>query len=51
MEETGVADANLYVDKQSGKNFARPQYKALIQRLKPGDLLYIMSIDRLGRNR
>ena len=41
---------NIYMDKQSGKDFNRPQYKKLIRRLKKGDLLYIKSIDRLGRN-
>lgn len=41
---------NIYTDKQSGKDFNRPQYKRLTQKLKNGDLLYIMSIDRLGRN-
>ena len=43
----GTAD---FVDKQSGKDFERPQYKSLLKKLKPGDLLYILSIDRLGRN-
>ncbi len=38
------------MDKQSGKDFDRPQYKKLVKKLKPGDLLYILSIDRLGRN-
>lgn len=41
---------NIYVDKQSGKDFARPQYQRLMRRLKKDDLLYIKSIDRLGRN-
>lgn len=41
---------NLFVDKQSGKDFDRPAYKRLLRKLKAGDLLYIMSIDRLGRN-
>lgn len=41
---------NIYMDKQSGKDFDRPQYKKLTRELKSGDLLYIMSIDRLGRN-
>ena len=41
---------NLYVDKQSGKDFNRPQYQKLIKKLKKDDVLYIMSIDRLGRN-
>ena len=38
------------MDKQSGKDFDRPQYKRLVRRLRPGDLLYVQSIDRLGRN-
>ena len=45
-----VPERNIYMDKQSGKDFERPQYKKLVERLKPGDLLYILSIDRLGRN-
>lgn len=43
-------EKNIYRDKQSGKDFERPQYKKLIKRLRQGDLLYILSIDRLGRN-
>ena len=45
-----VAKQNIYMDKQSGKDFDRPQYKKLLKRLKPGDLLTVQSIDRLGRN-
>lgn len=41
---------NIYTDKQSGKDFERPQYKKLIKKLRCGDLLYVLSIDRLGRN-
>lgn len=41
---------NIYKDKQSGKDFERPQYKKMLKKLKAGDLLYILSIDRLGRN-
>ena len=41
---------NIYMDMQSGKDFNRPQYKKLVKRLRRGDLLYIHSIDRLGRN-
>ena len=41
---------NIYIDKQSGKDFDRPKYKKLLKRLKRGDLLYVKSIDRLGRN-
>lgn len=50
MSEKNIPQRNIYIDKQSGKDFERPQYKRLVQRLKPGDLLYILSIDRLGRN-
>ena len=46
----GLEDSNIYIDKQSGKNFDRPQYKKLYRKLKKGDILYIKSIDRLGRN-
>ena len=50
MDENNVPKSNVYIDKQSGKDFDRPQYKKLVRKLKPGDLLYILSIDRLGRN-
>jgi len=50
MKEMGVSDENIFADKQSGKDFNRPQYKRLIRKLKRDDLLYIKSIDRLGRN-
>lgn len=50
MNAKGVPKQNLYIDKQSGKDFERPQYKQLMKRLRAGDLLYILSIDRLGRN-
>ena len=45
-----VVPSNIFIDKQSGKSFERPQYKRLVKKLKYGDLLYILSIDRLGRN-
>ena len=45
-----VAKKNIYIDKQSGKDFDRPQYKKLVRKLKKDNLLYIKSIDRLGRN-
>lgn len=48
--EKGVELEQIYIDKQSGKNFERPRYKTLLKQLKEGDLLYILSIDRLGRN-
>ncbi len=50
LREKTVPDKNIYIDKQSGKNFDRPQYQKLIKKLKRGDLLYVLSIDRLGRN-
>ena len=50
LQEAGVAAEHIYVDKQSGKDFHRPQYRRLVRRLRCGDLLYILSIDRLGRN-
>ena len=50
MRDEGISEGNIFVDKKSGKNFDRPEYKKLIRRLKEGDLLYVLSIDRLGRN-
>ena len=50
LSDEGVRNENIYVDKVSGKNFERPQYQRLLKELKEGDLLYILSIDRLGRN-
>ncbi len=50
MQRLGIFKRNVYIDKQSGKNFERPNYKRLVRRLREGDILYIMSIDRLGRN-
>ena len=50
MQRAGIPDKNIFVDKQSGKNFDRPSYKRLVRKLGEGDLLYILSIDRLGRN-
>src|SRR5574344_1620207 len=50
LREVGVSEKNIYMDKQSGKDFNRPQYKKLLRKMKKGDLLYIKSIDRLGRN-
>ena len=50
MREAGVSARNIFSDKQSGKDFDRPGYKRVIKKLKPGDTLIIMSIDRLGRN-
>jgi len=50
LHAKGVQDHYIYMDKVSGKDFNRPQYKKLMKMLKPGDLLMIQSIDRLGRN-
>lgn len=50
LKEAGIAEKNIYMDKLSGKDFNRPQYKRLIRKMKKGDVLYILSIDRLGRN-
>lgn len=50
IKSVGVTSKNIYLDKQSGKDFNRPQYSKLLKKLKKDDLLYIKSIDRLGRN-
>jgi len=50
IQQAGVAKQNIYMDKLSGRNFERPNYKKLLKKLKKGDLVYILSIDRLGRN-
>ena len=50
LREMSIPEQNIFMDKQSGKDFNRPQYKKLVKKLKPDDLLYIKSIDRLGRN-
>ena len=50
MAEHGVLAPQIYMDKLSGKDFERPRYKALLRKLRSGDVLYIKSIDRLGRN-
>ena len=50
LNKVGVKPGNIYLDKQSGKDFKRPQYRKLVRKLKKDDLLYIKSIDRLGRN-
>lgn len=50
LREVNVPESNIYADKQSGKDFERLNYKQLVKKLKKGDLLYILSIDRLGRN-
>lgn len=50
MQEAGVGERYIFMDKQSGKDFDRPGYRRLLKKLKPGDTLIIKSIDRLGRN-
>ena len=50
LREIGVSERHLYLDKQSGKDFDRPRYQQMLRHLHAGDLLYIVSIDRLGRN-
>ena len=50
MRQKGIPTTHLYIDKQSGRDFIRPAYQRLLRQLKSGDLLYILSIDRLGRN-
>lgn len=50
MREHGVPTQNVYVEKCSGKDFARPVYRRLLNKMKPGDTLVIKSVDRLGRN-
>lgn len=50
LKAAHVIDSQIYVDKQSGKNFDRPAYKMLMSHLRQNDLLYVQSIDRLGRN-
>ena len=50
MQKCGVPKERLYIDKVSGKNFNRPQYMKLVSQLRSGDVLFVLSIDRLGRN-
>ena len=50
MNELSIPPTRIFSDKQSGKDFERPAYRRLLRKLRPGDLLYIKSIDRLGRN-
>lgn len=50
LRQMNIAEGNIYIDKLSGKDFNRPLYKKLLRKLKRGDLLYILSIDRLERN-
>ena len=50
LKDLSILEKNLFIDKQSGKDFERPQYRKMVRKLKKDDLLYIKSIDRLGRN-
>lgn len=50
MRQFGVDEVSIFIDKQSGKDFNRPQYRKLVRKLKGDDILVIKSIDRLGRN-
>ncbi len=50
LRAMSIPEQNIFIDKQSGKDFERPQYKRLFKKLKPDDLIYIKSIDRLGRD-
>ena len=50
LKDLSITEKNLFIDKQSGKDFERPQYRKMVRKLKKDDLLYIKSIDRLGRN-
>ncbi|MCI8652092.1 MAG: recombinase family protein [Angelakisella sp.] len=50
LRDRGIPRGKIYTDRQSGKDFQRPQYQRLLKRLRPGDLLCVLSIDRLGRN-
>lgn len=50
LQQIRIPEKNIYVDKQSGKDFNRPMYRRLMRKLKQEDLLYVKSIDRLGRN-
>lgn len=50
LHKVGLLDSQIFIDKESGKDFNRTNYKKLLRKLKPGDVLYVKSIDRLGRN-
>lgn len=51
MRQLGIDEKNIFIDKQSGKDFTRPAYKRMCRKLKPGDTLYVKELDRLGRNK
>lgn len=50
LQGKNIPKGNIYMDKQSGKNFDRPNYRRMVRKMRRGDLMYILSIDRLGRN-
>lgn len=50
LRRKNIPEGNIYMDKRSGKDFDRPNYRRMVRRMRSGDLLYILSIDRLGRN-
>lgn len=50
LQEAGVSKENIYIDRQSGKNFQRPAYNKMMSLVREGDLIIVKSIDRLGRN-
>ena len=50
LEQQGIPPGHIFMDKMSGKDFQRPQYQAMLKKLRPGDQLCVTSIDRLGRN-
>ena len=50
MQGLAIPERHIFMDRQSGKDFQRPQYQRMVKKLRPGDLLYVKSIDRLGRN-
>jgi DNA invertase Pin-like site-specific DNA recombinase len=50
MKDMNIQEKNIFMDKQSGKDFERPKYKKMLEKLKENDILYVKSIDRLGRN-
>ena len=50
MKELGIDERHIFIDKESGKDFNREQYRAMVAMLRDGDLVYVPSIDRLGRN-
>ncbi len=50
MNKLNIPQSQIFIDKQSGKDFNRPRYQELLEKLTSGDLLYVLSIDRLGRN-